>query len=372
MSQVTGIRNLLCDPDFFGGGTHENKHGQTLDTHIDYNYARDKRWHRRLNVLFYLNKRWQPEWGGRIELSKDPWVPPQEDPMHKVMDVGFNRAVIFATSEHSWHGFKQVELPPAEQAAGTSRKLISLYLYTRNRPPSETAPPHSTQYVPRAPAPGSGESCHAGLAAYHRWVKPQLEQYFKGEVGQSRINLRLEAAVVQATLGSRVHGEAVKLVSRSEGCGQNLNDPWFETSAWFEVRVRRKFIVHRVDFVIDFGSLPTGNRLAGSMVNVQVLAESGHSIRMAGSARVLAERSGAKSFSVPLLDDACGVGRCVLTVSFRAPTAGNYIGTDVRGLAFMLTSATFVSTASTGRRLDRLQDPAWDAEFRMYRNATAN
>ena len=372
MSQVTGIRNLLCDPDFFGGGTHENKHGQTLDTHIDYNYARDKRWHRRLNVLFYLNKRWQPEWGGRIELSKDPWVPPQEDPMHKVMDVGFNRAVIFATSEHSWHGFKQVELPPAEQAAGTSRKLISLYLYTRNRPPSETAPPHSTQYVPRAPAPGSGESCHAGLAAYHRWVKPQLEQYFKGEVRQSSINLRLEAAVVQATLGSRVHGEAVKLVSRSEGCGQNLNDPWFETSAWFEVRVRRDFTVHRVDFVIDFGSLPTGNRLAGSMVNVQVLAESGHSIRMAGSARVLAERSGAKSFSVPLLDDACGEGRCVLTVSFRAPTAGNYIGTDVRGLAFMLTSATFVSTASTGRRLYRLQDPAWDAEFRMYRNATAN
>ena len=78
-------------------------------------------------MLFYLNKRWQPEWGGRIELSKDPWVPPQEDPMHKVMDVGFNRAVIFATSEHSWHGFKQVELPPEEQAAGTSRKLISLY-----------------------------------------------------------------------------------------------------------------------------------------------------------------------------------------------------------------------------------------------------
>ena len=108
------------------------------------------------------------------------------------------------------------------------------------------------------------------------------------------------------------------------------------------------------------------------MVNVQVLAESGHSIRMAGAAKVLAERSGAKSFNIPLLDDACGVGRCVLTVSFHATTTGNYIGTDIRGLAFMLTSATFVSTASTGRRLNLLQDPAWDAELRMYHNTTAN
>ena len=109
-------------------------------------------------------------------------------------------------------------------------------------------------------------------------------------------------------------------------------------------------------------------------MNVQVLAESGHSIRMAGSARVLAEPVRSKEFLRSAAGRCVrpGSGRCVLTVSFRAPTAGNYIGTDVRGLAFMLTSATFVSTASTGRRLYRLQDPAWDAEFRMYRNATAN
>ena len=352
MSQVTGIRHLLCDPDFFGGGTHENKHGQALDTHIDYNYARDMRWHRRLNVLFYLNKRWQPEWGGRIELSKDPWVPPQDDPMHKVLDVHFNRAVIFATSEYSWHGFKQVQLPPEEQAAGTSRKLISLYLYTRKRPPSETAPPHSTQYVPRAPTLGGGEACHLGrnsarceLATLQSWIKPQLQQYFKGEVAQSSINLRMMEAVVQATLGSRVHGE-VKLLSRAEGCGRNLNDPWVETSAWFEVRVKRGYTIHQVDISIDFGNIETGNRIAGNMVNVRVFAESGHSVRMAGSASVLAKSAGPETLTVPLLEDACGHqwrnATCVLTVIFHTPAAGNHIGDDIRSLSFLLNSAKFV------------------------------
>jgi hypothetical protein len=359
ISQVTDIRNLLCDPTFFGGGTHENKHGQKLDTHIDYNYARDKRWHRRLNVLFYLNKRWHPEWGGRIELSKDPWAPPQEDAkMHRVIDVGFNRAVIFATSEYSWHGFKKVQLPADEQAAGTSRKLISLYLYTRNRPPSETAPPHSTQYIPDHPSPTSDRACQLSrsdasceLASYHSWVRPQLTSYFKGEVEQSSINLRLQAAVVEATLGSRVHGE-VKLVDKAAGCGQNLNDPWFETSAWFEVRPRRGHEVHRVNYTIDFGSIPFVNRLAGNMVNVRVLAERGHSISVAGSASVLAERSGTRSFSIPL-KNACQ-RQCVLTTFFQTPAEGNYVGSDVRSLAFLLNSATFVSTPS--RRRLKLQD----------------
>ena len=348
-----------------------------------YRQARDKRWHRRLNVLFYLNKRWHPEWGGRIELFKDPWVPPQEDAkMHRIMDVGFNRAVIFATSEYSWHGFKKVHLPPDEQAAGTTRKLISLYLYTRNRPPSETAPPHSTQYIPDYPSQATDviwdRECNLGrsnarceLVSYHSWVRPMLSQYFKGEVEQSSINLRLQAAVVEATLGSRVHGE-VKLLSRSAGCGQNLNDPWFETSAWFEVRPRRGHTVHRVDFTINFGNIPDGNRLAGNMVGVQVLEESGHSIRVAGSARVLAERSGTKSFAIPL-GNACNLNKkCVLTIFFRTPTEGNYIGDDIRSLAFLLDSATFISTASTHRRLQEMA-PAIEehGQYTSQTNASA-
>ena len=75
----------------------------------------------------------------------------------------------------------------------------------------------------------------------------------------------------------------MKLLSRAEGCGQNLNDPWVETSAWFEVRVRRGYTIHQVlDLSIDFGNIETGNRIAGNMVNVRVFAESGHSVNGVG------------------------------------------------------------------------------------------
>jgi hypothetical protein len=55
--------------------------------------------------------------------------------------------VIFETNEHSWHGFPKIDLPEPERRR--SRKSISIYLYTRERPAHEIAPPHGTFYVHR-------------------------------------------------------------------------------------------------------------------------------------------------------------------------------------------------------------------------------
>lgn len=65
VSQLSGIPDLILDRKMFGGGTHDNLHGQELDPHVDFNYDEGRKLHRRLNLIVYLNKEWRSEWGGR-------------------------------------------------------------------------------------------------------------------------------------------------------------------------------------------------------------------------------------------------------------------------------------------------------------------
>src|SRR5690606_11797124 len=110
MSAITGIPDLLPDPAMYGGGTHENVEGQELDVHVDYNYINNGQLHRRLNLLVYFNKEWQKEWGGNIELHSNPRSP--DDDEVSSYEPLYNRALIFETNEHSWHGFEKIVLPP--------------------------------------------------------------------------------------------------------------------------------------------------------------------------------------------------------------------------------------------------------------------
>lgn len=144
LSRVTGIPDLLYDPHYFGGGTHDNRHGQDLDAHIDFNRHPVTGWHRRLNLIVYLNEVWQEPWGGCLELHSDPRSPGDE--VVSILPL-MNRCVIFETTEWSWHGFPRIDLP-AEHAQ-RSRRSIALYFYTVERPEEERADPHSTVYVDR-------------------------------------------------------------------------------------------------------------------------------------------------------------------------------------------------------------------------------
>lgn len=144
ISRITGIPDLQYDPHYYGGGTHENRHGQGMDAHIDFNIHPITRQHRRLNLIVYLNEEWKEEWGGSIQLHKDPHLPPAQDQVISITPR-FNRCVIFETNEYSWHGFPRVDLP--EDKRGISRRSFALYYYTDTRPEEETSTEHSTIYV---------------------------------------------------------------------------------------------------------------------------------------------------------------------------------------------------------------------------------
>lgn len=142
LGEATGIDDLLYDPYYLGGGTHENRDGQGLQTHIDFNIHPSEQWHRRLNLIVYLNPEWDEAWGGNLDLYRDPYS--DAVPTTRIAPK-FNRCVVFETTEHSWHGFDPIALPAERR--DLSRRSVALYFYTKERPAEEVAGKHSTHYV---------------------------------------------------------------------------------------------------------------------------------------------------------------------------------------------------------------------------------
>lgn len=93
---VVGIAGLIPDPYFNGGGFHEISRGGKLGVHADFGLNDELNLKRRLNVLMYLNDRWDTTWGGQLELWHRAMTYKE-----RAVDPLFNRCVIFSTDEDS-------------------------------------------------------------------------------------------------------------------------------------------------------------------------------------------------------------------------------------------------------------------------------
>lgn len=151
LEEMTGIKGLIPDPYYIGGGIHKTLNGGYLNIHADFNVHTHMRVERRLNVLIYLNPPWKEEWGGSFEV----W---DNDMKHKMASFTptENRMVCFSTSSTSWHGNPE----PVNHPDGLPRLSMALYYYTATW--DDTRPEHSTLFRPR---PGTED---ASIAAFKR------------------------------------------------------------------------------------------------------------------------------------------------------------------------------------------------------------
>jgi len=137
---LTGINNLCGDEALNQAGLNETRNGGSLGIHIDFNRKKEgPATYRRVNVMVYLNKYWNKNWGGILEL----WEATTEKLIRKAVEImpTFNRMIIFTTSEISYHGHPI----PVKAPKDITRKSLALYYYTKD-PPPDYSEKHSTIY----------------------------------------------------------------------------------------------------------------------------------------------------------------------------------------------------------------------------------
>ena len=139
LSYITGIQGILADRELSGGGIHITGPGGRLDVHVDFNYIEDRKLHRRVNLLLYLNPIWQESWGGQIQLW-DREVKRCE----AAFAPAFNRCVIFETSHTSYHG-----VTPITESATVPRQSFATYYYTKEAPERWDGSVHGTIFKAR-------------------------------------------------------------------------------------------------------------------------------------------------------------------------------------------------------------------------------
>jgi hypothetical protein len=126
LKEITGINNLYLDLGLHGGGLHMQGNDDKLNIHLDYSIHPKLNLKRKINLIIYLSEDWNTEWGGNLELWSHDYE--LNKPLEKfaTIDNIFNRAVIFDTSQNSWHGFPDEINCPKDKW----RKSIAVYYLT--------------------------------------------------------------------------------------------------------------------------------------------------------------------------------------------------------------------------------------------------
>ena len=135
ISEITGIQALLPDPYLSGAGYHVIPPGGKFDVHADRNMDHFSGLERRLAMLVYLNKSWDPQFGGQLELWNQYGTQ-----CEKVIQPIFNRTVVFEIADRNFHAVR-----PVTHQSGRKRISFAVYYHTVGRNVSF----HSSLFAPQ-------------------------------------------------------------------------------------------------------------------------------------------------------------------------------------------------------------------------------
>ncbi len=152
-----------------GAGLHIHPRGGRLGIHLDYERHPITGKQRRINIILYMTRDWDPAWNGHTEL----WLADMATCVVR-SPVQFNHAIIFRTDDISWHGLPE----PIRCPKGQFRKSIAYY-YVSPFPAdsldiandndinkAKKEPRLKASFVPRP-----GDPVHEGLAELYR-IRP--------------------------------------------------------------------------------------------------------------------------------------------------------------------------------------------------------
>ena len=135
--------HLFPDMGLHGGGWHMHGTGGNLNPHFDYSIHPKCGLQRKLNIIMYLSQDLRPsQHKGHLGLWNHDETNNQPKELIKEVAPVFNRAIIFDTTQHSWHGMsQQLQVPK-----GIYRKSLAVYYLTE---PKQAESHQRAVYAPR-------------------------------------------------------------------------------------------------------------------------------------------------------------------------------------------------------------------------------
>ena len=121
VAELTGIEEPKGDPHLYAGGLSAMAKGHFLNPHLDNSHDFEQKYYRVLNLLYYVTPDWNPANGGNLELWDEEVTEAIEIPSL------FNRLVLMATNDKSYHSVNEVK-------ADGARCCISNYYFSPHSP----------------------------------------------------------------------------------------------------------------------------------------------------------------------------------------------------------------------------------------------